>query len=102
MAISNVLAALVATCVTLFLTRGQVAAWGWRIPFVVGLAIGPVGIWLRATLDETPEFRAEMERAHKDRQSLQAPLLRGGPGPPEAPCSWAPAFRSCGPSASTP
>jgi MHS family proline/betaine transporter-like MFS transporter len=75
MALSNVLAALVATCVTLFLTRGQVAAWGWRIPFVVGLAIGPMGIWLLTTLDETPEYLAEMERNHKDRKSLQAPLL---------------------------
>jgi MHS family proline/betaine transporter-like MFS transporter len=76
MAISNVVAALVATCVTLLLTREQVGSWGWRIPFVIGLAIAPVGFWLRATLDETPEFREEMERAHRERQSLKTPLLR--------------------------
>ncbi len=76
MAISNVVAALVATCVTLLLTREQVGNWGWRIPFVIGLAIAPVGFWLRATLDETPEFREEMERAHRERQSLKTPLLR--------------------------
>jgi MHS family proline/betaine transporter-like MFS transporter len=76
MAISNVLAALVATCVTLLLTREQVGNWGWRIPFLIGLAIAPVGFWLRATLDETPEFREEMERAHRARQSLKTPLLR--------------------------
>ena len=45
MAISNVLAALVATCVTLLLTREQVGNWGWRIPFLIGLAIAPVGFW---------------------------------------------------------
>ena len=76
MAISNVLAALVATCVTLFLSPQQVGAWGWRIPFILGLAIAPVGFWLRATLDETPEFRAELERAHRERQSLKTPLMR--------------------------
>jgi MHS family proline/betaine transporter-like MFS transporter len=84
MALSNVLAALVATCVTLALTKAQVAAWGWRIPFIVGFAIGPVGIWLMTTLDETPEFQEEMQRSHEQRQSLKTPLLqalRDYPGP---------------------
>ena len=76
MAISNVLAALVATCVTLFLTRDQVGAWGWRIPFIIGLGIAPVGFWLRATLDESPEFEQEMQRSHQERKSLKTPLLR--------------------------
>jgi len=76
MAISNVLAALVATCVTLLLTHDQVAGWGWRIPFIIGLGIAPVGFWLRSTLDETPEFQLEMERAQHERQSLKTPLLR--------------------------
>jgi MHS family proline/betaine transporter-like MFS transporter len=76
MALSNVLAALVATCVTLFLTKGQVASWGWRIPFLVGLGIGPVGIWLLTTMDETPEFQKEMERAHREQESLKTPLLQ--------------------------
>jgi MHS family proline/betaine transporter-like MFS transporter len=84
MALSNVLAALVATCVTLLLTQEQVAGWGWRIPFIIGLAIGPVGIWLMTTLDETPEFQQEMERSHQQKQSLKTPLLqavRNYPGP---------------------
>ena len=76
MAISNVLAALVATCVTLFLTKDQVGSWGWRVPFIIGLAIAPVGFWLRSTLDETPEFRQEVERSHRQRESLKTPLLR--------------------------
>jgi len=52
-----------------------VAAWGWRIPFIVGLAIGPVGIWLLTSLEETPEFKAGLERSRRERKSLQAPLL---------------------------
>src|SRR5262249_57194247 len=36
--------------------RRHVAGMGWRIPFAVGLLIGPVGYYIRNQLDETPEF----------------------------------------------
>jgi MHS family proline/betaine transporter-like MFS transporter len=36
--------------------------WGWRIPFVIGLSIAPVGLYLRGTLAETPAFLAESSR----------------------------------------
>ena len=31
----------------------DVAAWGWRIPFVAGILIVPIGLWLRSALQET-------------------------------------------------
>lgn len=34
------------------------ASWGWRIPFLAGLVIAPVGFFLRRAIDETPEFKA--------------------------------------------
>jgi MFS transporter, MHS family, proline/betaine transporter len=53
-------AALVATGLGVLLTTSMSAdtlqAWGWRIPFAVGLLIGPVGYYIRNRLDETPEF----------------------------------------------
>lgn len=33
-------------------------SWGWRIPFLLGLVIGPVGFYMRLKLQETPEFLA--------------------------------------------
>ncbi|WP_421015439.1 MFS transporter [Glutamicibacter creatinolyticus] len=33
-------------------------SWGWRVPFFVGLLIGPVGLYIRARLEETEEFVA--------------------------------------------
>ncbi|HSG07478.1 MAG TPA: MFS transporter [Longimicrobiales bacterium] len=33
-------------------------AWGWRIPFLLGGLLGPVGLWMRRTLEETPAYRA--------------------------------------------
>ncbi|KVD55495.1 citrate:proton symporter [Burkholderia ubonensis] len=76
MAASNILGALVATTVTLTLSHEQIGDWGWRIPFILGLAIAPVGLWLRKTLDETPHFRAEMARAQREHAARKAPLLQ--------------------------
>lgn len=35
----------------LLLTPAQVESWGWRIPFLLGLVIAPVGIYIRNHLD---------------------------------------------------
>lgn len=56
MAISNILGAIVATTLSLVLAPEELAAWGWRVPFVLGLAIVPVGLWLRRGVADTPEF----------------------------------------------
>jgi len=38
------------------LTQGQIESWGWRLPFILGLVIGPVGYYIRRYLHETEEF----------------------------------------------
>lgn len=76
MGISNVLAALVATIVTTAFTTEQIGEWAWRIPFIFGLAIAPVGLWMRRALDETPHFKEEAERAAKSGKTEKQPLLK--------------------------
>lgn len=76
MGISNLLGALVATLVTTFLTVEQIGEWGWRIPFILGLAIAPVGLWMRKTLDETPHFKLEQERQQREGVTKKMPLLQ--------------------------
>ncbi len=76
MAISNILGALVGTLVTFLLTREQVGDWGWRIPFLVGLLIAPVGLYLRKTLSETPHFQKEMELGRQNEKQKKTPLLQ--------------------------
>ena len=39
-------------------------SWGWRIPFVLGLLIGPVGLWIRKHMEE-PEAFVEARRHAK-------------------------------------
>ncbi|MFN8574659.1 MAG: MFS transporter [Gemmatimonadaceae bacterium] len=34
------------------------AAWGWRVPFLLGGLLGPVGLFMRRTVEETPLFEA--------------------------------------------
>jgi MHS family proline/betaine transporter-like MFS transporter len=41
------------------LTTDQIESWGWRIPFLFGLLIGPIGLYIRKHVGETPEFREE-------------------------------------------
>ncbi len=48
-------AALMSTLVS----ADSMAAWGWRVPFILGgLIIGPIGWYIRAKSEETPVFRA--------------------------------------------
>lgn len=39
-----------------FLSPDALTSWGWRVPFFFGMLIGPVGLYIRAKMDETPEF----------------------------------------------
>jgi MHS family proline/betaine transporter-like MFS transporter len=39
------------------LTPDQVADWGWRLPFLFGGIIGPVGLYMRRSIQETPAYR---------------------------------------------
>src|SRR6185503_8612538 len=38
---------------TTTLSPEDLDSWGWRIPFLLGLVIGPVGLYIRNHLDET-------------------------------------------------
>jgi MFS transporter, MHS family, alpha-ketoglutarate permease len=55
------------------------AAWGWRIPFLVGGILGLVGLLLRANADETPEFEASAVVDHKSAPARLLALLREHP-----------------------
>ena len=52
------------------LTPAQLEGWGWRIPFLFGLLIGPVGLYIRRHVDETPEFERTERSASPIREVL--------------------------------
>jgi MFS transporter, MHS family, proline/betaine transporter len=54
------LAVLVGALLGALITRNLAAetldSWGWRVPFLLGLVIGPVGLFIRRHLQETEAF----------------------------------------------
>ena len=60
--LTTVLAAATGTVLANALTADQMQHWGWRVPFILGLLIGPIAYYLRREVDETREFRSMAER----------------------------------------
>ncbi|MDF0605448.1 MFS transporter [Neisseriaceae bacterium TC5R-5] len=56
---STVMASAFGVGLTLWMPEQQIQDWGWRIPFFFGLLIGPVGLYIRRHLHESPSFNAE-------------------------------------------
>jgi MHS family alpha-ketoglutarate permease-like MFS transporter len=61
--VTLILGQLLATMVQVVLqglvfSHAQLAAWGWRVPFITGAALALVAWWVRRNIDETPDFQA--------------------------------------------
>jgi MFS family permease len=52
------------------LPEDQLLAWGWRVPFLLSAVVVVIGLLIRRSLDETPEFRAETEQESAPRAPL--------------------------------
>ncbi|MGW7279911.1 MFS transporter [Streptomyces sp. NPDC054844] len=71
----------VVTANTVFLLAGALTsesafeAWGWRVPFVVGLLVLVLAWYIHTRVEETPEFReAERALAEKEQSEQSSPL----------------------------
>jgi len=53
------------------LSEGDLASWGWRIPFFVGAALAVIVFWLRRRLDETRAFIASDAKEAPKSSALQ-------------------------------
>lgn len=53
-------------------------AWGWRIPFLVALPLGLVGLYIRLRLEETPSFRHLERDRHVEATPLRQALRAHG------------------------
>jgi MHS family proline/betaine transporter-like MFS transporter len=58
------------------LSPEDMEAWGWRIPFLLGGLLGPVGLWMRRTLEETPAYVRAREEAPERARSPVALAAR--------------------------
>ncbi|WP_318263106.1 MFS transporter [Mycolicibacterium goodii] len=59
-AVANILALATFLLTSIVMTDEQFTAWGWRIPFLISIALVALGLYVRLTLDETPVFKDEV------------------------------------------
>src|SRR5260370_9250944 len=54
-----------------WLDKATMIEWGWRIPFLVGFVLAPVGLYLRSKVSERPAFNRTVEK----KQVAKSPVL---------------------------
>ena len=57
---------------------GAMRDWGWRVPFLLGMLIGPLGLLARRGIGETPVFLAAQDSAKNAATGSAAPPGRLG------------------------
>jgi MHS family proline/betaine transporter-like MFS transporter len=63
-----------AALLALALSQDDFYAWGWRIPFVLGFALGPIGYYLRRKVAETPAFESAVALRKVERSPFMVAL----------------------------
>ncbi|GHE62805.1 MFS transporter [Streptomyces vinaceus] len=58
------------------LTDAQFTSWGWRVPFWAAGVLALAGLWLRRSVEETPQFRALAETGRRSDAPLTE-VVRG-------------------------
>ena len=56
----------VAALLNTILPPAEMEAWGWRVPFLLGAILGPVGLYMRRNIDETPAYEKAKSEPAKD------------------------------------
>jgi MHS family proline/betaine transporter-like MFS transporter len=66
----------ISAVLTTVLAPPAMETWGWRVLFLLGGLLGPVGLWMRRGIEETPAYRNIRES--DDRADLEAGRRVGG------------------------
>jgi MHS family proline/betaine transporter-like MFS transporter len=70
MCIGILMGSLTAICLSSILSEQDLKSWGWRMPFIAGLAIGVIGLYIRMHLSESPIY----QKAKDNGEISAAPL----------------------------
>ena len=66
-----VLGTLVFSIVSATMSDADFLAWGWRLPFLFSIVLVIVGLWIRFTLAESPEF----QKVKDAKQEAKMPII---------------------------
>jgi MHS family proline/betaine transporter-like MFS transporter len=64
--------AVLLTILTATLSEDEMTSWGWRVPFLIALPLGAIGLYLRLKIEDTPMFRALVSAAEADPTPLRS------------------------------
>lgn len=59
-----------------FMPKEQLVDWGWRIPFIAGLFIGGVGLYIRSHLSESPLYKLAKETGGLSKSPLRETVTK--------------------------
>jgi len=76
MCLGMILGLIVAQAFTYFLSEEALMSWGWRVPFVAGLFIGLVGLYIRSHLAESPIYKAAKAQGMLSKTPLRETLTK--------------------------
>jgi metabolite-proton symporter len=48
-----------------FISQDALLNWGWRVPFVTSTVLIAIGLWVRLSITETPEFQQTVAKAER-------------------------------------
>ena len=66
-----VLGTLVFSIVSSLMTDAELYAWGWRLPFLFSIVLVIVGLWIRFTIAESPQF----QKIKDSKQEVKMPIV---------------------------
>jgi metabolite-proton symporter len=77
--VGNFLATGILALAAAFLSPHDFITWGWRVPFLLSAVLIGIGWWARATLTESPVFRAALADAQGAHRSPVVETLKTRP-----------------------
>jgi len=66
--------AVLLTILTSSLSEDAMGQWGWRVPFLIALPLGAIGLYLRLKIEDTPLFQALVSAKQADPTPLRSSL----------------------------
>lgn len=48
-----------------FMPQDQLLAWGWRVPFIASIVLIVIGLWVRLSITETPDFQKAIDKQER-------------------------------------
>lgn len=76
MCLGIILGMIVAQSFVYFLSEEDLWSWGWRVPFIFGLVIGLIGLYIRTHLSESPIYKMAKAKGLLSKTPLRETIVK--------------------------